>query len=262
MSYQQERFKEIAEKIREKTGTTELIKPNDFPEKIDEVYETGKKLQYDFFWDAYQQNGALQNYTSAFSGKSWTKEIFKPKYDIKPTNARLMFNYGGNGCNIDMVELSKELGIVFDFSKSTSFYQCFCGNFFKRLGIIDTTAATHLDGMFIEFAGDTIDKLIIRSDGTTVCTSSFSYAKFLNNITIEGVIGNDWNMQWCPLSKDSIINIINVLSNTTSGLTVTFKKSAINNAFGIDIDDETTYPEGSEYYILRNTKRNWTFSYA
>lgn len=226
------------------------------------VYELGKKSQYDDFWDAYQQNGNLLNYASAFSGKGWTKEIFKPKYSIKPTYARLMFNYGGNNCNIDMVELSKELGIVFDFSKTTSFYQCFCGGFFKRLGVIDTTSATSLDSMFVEFGGDTIDKLIIRPDGSTGCGSSFTSANKLRNITIEGVIGKDWNMQWCPLSKDSIISVINALSSTTSKLTVTFKKTAINNAFGINVDDKETYPEGSEYYTLINTKTNWIFKYV
>ena len=41
MSYQQEQFKAIADKIREKTGTTDPIKPIDFANKIDEVYEAG-----------------------------------------------------------------------------------------------------------------------------------------------------------------------------------------------------------------------------
>ena len=226
------------------------------------VYESGKKSQYDKFWDTYQQNGKLTNYSGAFEGRGWTKETFKPKYDIRPINAYHMFNYGGNQCNIDMVELSKELGIVFDFSKTTSFYQCFCGNFFKRLGVIDTTSADSLNGMFVEFAGNTIDKLIIRSDGSTTCGNSFQTAAALRNITIEGVIGKDWNMQWCPLSKDSITSVINALSSATSKLTVTFRKTAINNAFGINIDDETTYPEGSEYHTLKNTKTNWIFKYV
>jgi hypothetical protein len=39
-------------------------------------------------------------------------------------------------------------------------------------------------------------------------------------------------------------------------------KAAVNNAFGIDVDDASTYPEGSEYYNLRYSKSNWTFNYA
>ena len=43
MSIQQEKLKAIADKIRDKTGETDLIKPNDFVNKIDDVYESGKK---------------------------------------------------------------------------------------------------------------------------------------------------------------------------------------------------------------------------
>lgn len=41
MSIQQEKFKAIADKIREKTNKTDVIKPNDFVNKIDEVYNAG-----------------------------------------------------------------------------------------------------------------------------------------------------------------------------------------------------------------------------
>ena len=42
MSYQQEKFKEIADKIRELTDTTELIVPNEFATRLDDVYEAGR----------------------------------------------------------------------------------------------------------------------------------------------------------------------------------------------------------------------------
>ena len=41
MSYQQEEFRKIADKIREKTGTTDLIIPNEFASKIEDVYNKG-----------------------------------------------------------------------------------------------------------------------------------------------------------------------------------------------------------------------------
>ncbi len=218
-------------------------------ENEQKVYDAGKKSQYDEFWDDYQQNGTLTSYVYAFAGKGWTKENFRPKYDIKPINARLMFNYGGNNCLIDMVALSEELGIVFDFSNTTYFYQCFCGNFFDRLGVIDTTSSASLDGMFIEFQGTTIDKLIIRSNGTTTITSSFQSATNLKNITIEGVVGKDFNIQYSPLSKKSIENVVSVLSDATSSLTLTLSKRAVENAFS----DE-------EWETLVATKPNWTIS--
>lgn len=217
----------------------------------EEVYETGKNFQYNKFWDDYQQKGTLKLYNNAFSGRGWTKDTFKPKYSIRPTNAYHMFYYGGANCNIDMVELSEELGIEFDFSGTTNFYQAFVGDFFKRLGVIDTRSASSLNGMLVEFGGETIDKLIIKSNGTTTCGTSFSLAKNLRNITIEGVIGKDWDMLYCPLSKDSLISVVNALSTTKQGLTVTFSMAAVEAAYGS--------VESEEWLALIATKPNWTF---
>lgn len=47
MSYQQEKFKEIADKLRERLNTTELIVPNDFVLKIDEVAEYNHQKGYE-----------------------------------------------------------------------------------------------------------------------------------------------------------------------------------------------------------------------
>ena len=41
MSYQQEKFTEIANAIRNKTGTTDKIKPSEFATKVSDVYEAG-----------------------------------------------------------------------------------------------------------------------------------------------------------------------------------------------------------------------------
>lgn len=47
MSVQQEKFKEIADAIREKTGSTDLIKPSEFASKVGEVYEAGQQSMVD-----------------------------------------------------------------------------------------------------------------------------------------------------------------------------------------------------------------------
>ena len=62
------------------------------------------------------------------------------------------------------------------------------------------------------------------------------------------------------LDKDSIISIFNSLSTTTTNLTVTFNKTAINTAFGINVDDETTYTD--EWKSLTESKKNWNIAYA
>ena len=77
---------------------------------------------------------------------------------------------------------------------------------------------------------------------------------------MSGEVGNDINFGTCPLNKASIVSVINALSATTSSKTVTFKKTAINSAFGINIDNESTYT--TEWNTLRGSKSNWNFSFA
>ena len=100
-------YKDIADKIRENSYSSELMKPSEIPGKIEAVYRTGridgeteayalgwddgKQAEYDAFWDAYQSYGEPKPYTNAF-GSMWTAELFKPKYDIRPTNAYMMFH--------------------------------------------------------------------------------------------------------------------------------------------------------------------------
>lgn len=222
------------------------------------VYDAGKKEQYNELWDAIQINGNRTNYDRAFY--AWTENVFRPKYDIRPTSALAMFErFNKDIKTVDMVEHLKKYNVSLDFSSCTSFTNFLLYSFISRLGTVDTRSANGLS-FYVAYMLETIDLLILRYDGTQ--TANFEMASSLKNITIQGVIGKSWNMKDCPLSKDSIISVINALSTTTSKLTITFKKTAINEAFGIDVDDETTYPEGSEYYHLRNSKPNWTFSYV
>ena len=65
MSYQQEKFTEIADKLREKLGTRELIKPLDFAKKIDEAEDKTQKNTYTYIL----QNGKdLTNAVSESGG--------------------------------------------------------------------------------------------------------------------------------------------------------------------------------------------------
>ena len=117
--------------------------------------------------------------------------------------------------------------------------------------------------MFYAAAIHTIDKIILKDDGSQTFSSTFLHYKQIENVVFEGVIGTTINFQWSTkLTRDSLISIINALSSDTSGLTVTFSTDAVNSAFGIDVNDESTFPEGSEYYTLRNSKSNWTFNYV
>lgn len=122
----------------------------------------------------------------------------------------------------------------------------------NEVGIIDTRAASSINSIF-NCANRliTVEKLILKEDGSQTLNSAFTKATQLKNIVIEGVIGNSINVSPCPLSKDSIISIINALSSTASGQIATFQTSAKEAAF-----------TESEWETLTNTKSNWEFTLA
>lgn len=222
----------------------------------DEVYEVGyeqgKQDQYDTFWDNYQENGNRGNYQCAFAGKGWNAETFKPKYNIVPTtNASHMFREALE--DIDLVEYLSKLGVTLDFSQCTRFIEAFYYVRFKRIGVVDTRSATDLTNIFAYPTNkfETIDLLKLKDDGTqTFGANSFRNATGLKNITIEGVIGSNFDIRYSPLTKASIESIVSRLSATASGKTVTFSKSAVNSAFTTD-----------EWTNLIQPYSNWTISF-
>lgn len=218
----------------------------------------GMQTEYDRFWDAFQENGNRTDYGGAFYGIGWTPETFKPKYDIVPTTAANLFRGTKNSMQgLDLVERLEELGIVLDVSKITgtmsSTFQ-YCG--FSRIGVVDTRGSSKFSYTFAELDGynRTIEKIILKDDGSQTYEGMFAYSSTVVNVTFEGVIGqNGFNMQWAhKLSKASITSIINALSTTTSGLTVTLSKTAVTSAFGSTTADE--------WLNLIATKNNWTIS--
>ena len=64
----------------------------------------------------------------------------------------------------------------------------------------------------------------------------------------------------CPLSRKSIGSVISALSGSASDKTLTLKKSAVNEAFGIDVDNEDSWT--LEFELLRDSKDNWTIAYV
>lgn len=226
--------------------------------------EGGGDNHYDRFWDAYQDYGNPKDYSMAF-GSSWTEEIFKPKYDIVPTNAYMIFRT--NKMNIDLVEYLNDIGIILDLSKATNTQYMFNGSSFTRIGAVDVSGSTNstpLDSVFTNCRSlVTIDKIIPKTatGGYNTFSSTFGNCNALENVTFEGTIStNGLNLQYSKnLSHDSIVNIINVLSTTTSGLSITLSKEAVNKAFetSVDLADGVT---SAEWLDLIATKQNWTIS--
>lgn len=266
------------------------INAQNFVNKISEVYDAGKKSEYDRFWDEFQAVGERANYKYAFYGSGWTDDTYKPKYPIVigPTHqCNYMFSSS---------KISKVTGV--DFTNAGNLQYLFYGcSSLTYVGVINTKGVESTSDMTHLFNScqklKTIEKLILNTSGNRAFNGCFNMCTALENITIEGVVGNNIDFRYSPLSKDSIMGkvitaeeysilsdavktnnvfifngnyyyggIVTALKSDASSKTLTLKKSAVNEAFEINVDDETTYPVGSEFYELRHSKDNWTFSYV
>lgn len=256
-------------------------------ENVEKVYEAGinngiEQGEQDgiiAMWEAIQQGGKRTNYEYLCRHMGFTKKNFKPIYDIKldganayswtqtvcSQNKKLLIDEG----TVNMKELEEEQGMRFDFSECTNLSLAFTGGLFTVLNVIDAQKASTLDYAFYNgYISGTYEQLMLKRIERLICSEitgfgsmTFGYCSQLEYIGFEGVIAKNIDVSSCPLIKESITKLFNTLSATAEGKTVTFKKSAVNAAFGINVDDETTFPEGSEYYTLRHSKDNWTVNY-
>jgi hypothetical protein len=226
-------------------------------------------------WNNIQQFGARTDYQN-FGQVIWTKKNFKPTYDFRPANAYLLFSNGSAKYReqrkkdgmIIMKDLEQEQGITFDFSNCTQFHDAFQNSPFIELNVIDLSRATYTGSAFYGGASGgefsqmlrKIERLIC-SNTTPFISSTFGYASQFTYIGFEGVIAqNGLDLHWSTiLNKESHIKLVNTLSSTTSGLSVTVSKTAVNKAF----ETSTGANDGStsqEWLNLIATKNNWTIS--
>lgn len=155
----------------------------------------GKQAEYDRFWDAAQDKGAKTTYTCAFAGYCWNDETFNPKYPITATvNATYMFWN----------------------SRITN----------TKVPIHHPTGTTNNTNIFANCSNlVTIPKLVVVETSAFAATSWTGCTK-LENLTIEGVIGNNFPISAATkLSHDSLMSIIDHLkdyagSGTTYTLTI------------------------------------------
>lgn len=244
-------------------------------EDLDDVYDAGKQAEYDRLWDCLQQNGERDFYRSAFSGVLWNDETLQPKYPIRfsdttsnSQSAQYIFSYAGYTQmsqrpkpQIDMTEICKKI----DWSNCLNASNIFDNACVKNI-TIDLSNAIKLDNAFRRSNAGEISNVRLKiTEKCISLTNAFYYYDDCTIIFLEGsvIACNGLNTQWATaLSKESIVSIFNALSPTTSGLSVTFSKNAVNNAFGINVDDASTYPQGSEYHTLRHSKDNWDVKYV
>ena len=216
------------------------------------VNVAGGDSHYDAFWDVYQQNGERTIYRWGFTGRGWTDEIFKPKYNIAPVGSSdYMFVYTKIA---NLKACLESCGVTLDLSKATNTANIFAYSYsLTTLPKIDLSSSTVNNGTFDgDYKLKSIDELVL-GENTPYSNGSFNECYELENMIVTGTIGkNGFNVKWSTkLSKASIESIINALSSTTSGLSVTISKTAKEAAF-----------TDAEWSALIATKSNWTISLA
>ena len=222
-------------------------------ENLTKVHEAGKKAQYEEFWASMPAN---LDGTYLFSGDMWNDVTFKPKKNIVLRNAvnGLFYN---NGCT-NIKKALADCGVTLDMSGVTGANQCFSYALTTELPALDLSSMANVQNFFALAQNlVTIDSVKFK-DGATF-NNAFGTCKNLENITILGTIsGNGFNVSPCTkLSAESLRSIVNALSSTTTGLTVTFPTTAEANY-------NANPPEGAPqtWAELTATRQNWSIAYA
>ena len=246
-----------------------MDKIQELRESTQRIFDAGKQAEYDAFWDNFQNNGNRVDYFYGFysKGNCWNDVTFNPKYNIIPEgDVGNLFRY----CRCtDIWGICKKNNVTIDLSNATEFNYAFANIYSAELGIIDISKATSTSYMFAYNSTrvKSIEKLISSENTVYAKNYTFNNATGLENLIVEGVIGkNGFNVQWSTLlNKASIESIINALSDTTEGLTVTLSQTAVDNAFETvkGAADGSTSAEWIALAGDENTegiKPNWTIS--
>lgn len=172
------------------------------------VYQAGQQSEYDKFWDNYQDYGARTIYSRAFAGEGWTKETFKPKYNMQPSVSVDMFR--NSAMTGDMVELLENLGITLDLSQSTNVSGMYYLSKFTHLGVLNISNAPNTTGFLCGCRDlETIDEIIFPSSETVTHQYFAQNASALKNLTVGGgVIGRDIDFSYSPLTPESMKSVI------------------------------------------------------
>lgn len=246
----------LALKFRAKLGTSGTINPQDFESKVDDVFDAGKKSEYDAFWDAYQSNGTRKDYNSAFAGDGWKQAVFKPKYTIRPTAARNMFYRS----NVTDTTLTGKL----DLSAVTEISDFIAWSSVTKVPAINLSNVSNWPNALANATKlVTAGNLTFPSTPFPVSISTmFRQCVALENITITGTIQNTgFDLHWSTkLTIESVTSILTALSkdsSVASGKTITLPLSAKEK---LDSNLENTAEAQTQYNLALSA--GWTIAFS
>ena len=177
---------------------------------IEEGRKEGREAAYNEFWQNAVPIPNAHNGVSAFAGRAWNENTFKPPNKITLTN-------NCNNCfyNSGVSDITPYV----EFQGITSFNSAFQYSTVTAIPPLNLSNVSWITNSFVDA------KFLTSLELTVVETANFN-AAFTNTIAltkliIKGTIGkNGFNVQWSPLTHDSLMSIINALkdySDDTSG---------------------------------------------
>lgn len=222
---------------------------------------------YDAFWDSFQEKGGRTTYYYGFSGAGWNKDTFKPKHQIRTINSAegIFRNFDCldevDENMVDLRNLKDSKGTpVINWTGCTNLKFAFYNARIEDTGAIDASLCTSsgrvLESTFARSATSKskIKKIELKVSADTRYTTPFALQEELTDLifTDGSVIGNsgiDLSAS-TKLSKASVESIINALSTTASGKSITLPIEAKTNNF-----------TDAEWTALV-AEKNWTISLA
>ena len=211
--------------------------------KIDNLPTGQSDIDFSIFTD--------WRYFSYYNNRNTLVEKLKYSDTSKGTNLSYMFS----GCSrlTTVPQFDTSNGILF----SNMFYGC---SSLTTVPQLDTSKGTSFGNMFYGCSSLTTVPQLDTSKGTNFI-NMFSSCSSLTNLTITGSINaSEMDLKAATkLSKASITSVVNALSASASGKSITFSKTAIGSAF----ETSSGAADGSasdEWLNLIATKSNWTIS--
>ena len=241
------------EELIEEIKTALQNKANGYNKGYDDGYDDASNT----LWGALQFGGQRTNYYGAF--RQWNNAVFHPVWGVKPT---------------------EDTGVQYMFFNSSALTKIE-KNYIDLSGMPSTTSLTQMCGWCTalvtfedvglpapasyNYAFNNCRKLQTIEKIRVTPSTSWGSAAFLNcyeliNLIVEGTIGQGGlNLtQSTKLSKASITSIVNALSTTTSGLSITLSKTAVVTAFADDTTIDGT--NSSLWKTMVANHSNWTIN--
>lgn len=226
----------IADEIRAKTGGTEPLTLDGMAQSVGEVFDKGAL-------SSVEKMTSANHLFADDSGKRYNEELFVTFMAADLSNIRrAQYMFQGNVWLTEFVVPAtfRPISIHYMFQNCTTV---------KRVSGLDALKVNVLTSVFdgctqLEDAG------ALDFERVTYVTNTFRNCAALKHVTIVNTIALSLDIHWsAELTRASIESIMEHLSTTETGQSVTFSKTAIDNAFIAE-----------EWAALESTRANWTIN--